>query len=662
MSTSTWTENRSLTEVRSQDLSREGVVFRHGRHLYRTTGRHLSHGGMGAVYVMERRPEDGGEIEDVVGKIFHAQYLYQIRKDEITRRDHRTTVAALQRITTLGHPNLLPLYVSVAIADNYLLVTPRMADTLLEVVSRSALSPRRRVRLLMQALEGMRALHDIRLLHRDFTLRNVLVDAATEHAYLFDFDLTLNLDDISGATYASHYQGRIFGSPGYSVPPEIVDQRLMESAITPRLDVYAIGGALFGLFTDRNPHGRTDDMWGLLMRIAEGVVLGGISRVDYPDEVPLPVRPIIERCLERDPGRRFGSVTLVLSELEQCLDALDDFESAASGSPFHHMQSTMVNVAGDTPWDHLRSLHGVKAQRSVTPAFIDQVTTGLARYGYRIERSLGKLMDRPIFLATPAPELIAAGQFPDANIYPKIVTALNLSVAPDPQEQLELWLGRFVPVLKTVRQGIFTTLHKVLYDEYTGYLFLFSEFVDDPRFGTDLENQDLSLIEALGLGFLITRQVGQLHENGLAHNNITAGSLLFKGAAARRLVLPSMAGLVQPSIEPEALEGDVRHLAGLLLSWLRPARIAAVEPRVRRQLEDLRARLGGIAFAEQATPPGIDELFAIIANSLSALDHNFAVLREHRGDLQDYLLLRISQQLFGRLWRSPDPAQQQESI
>lgn len=641
-----------MTEVRSQDLSREGITFRHGRHLYRTTGRHLSHGGMGAVYLMERRPEDGGDTEEVVGKIFHAQYLYQIRKDEITRRDHLTTVAALQRITELGHRNLLPVYVSTPIADNHLLVTPRMADTLLEVVSRGSLSPRRRVQLLMQALEGMRALHEIRLLHRDFTLRNILVDAAAAQAYLFDFDLTLSLDEMSGATYESHYQGRIFGSPGFSVPPEIVDQGLMASAITPRLDIYAIGGALFGLFTDRNPHGRTDDMWGLLMRIAEGVVLGGISRVDYPDEVPLAVRPVIERCLERDPGRRFGSVTLVLRELEQCLDDLEDFESAASGS-FHHIQATMIHVAGDTPWDHLRSLHGVKAQRSVTPAFIDLVTTGLARYGYRIERSLGKLMDRPIFLATPAPDLVAAGQFPDANIYPKIVTALNLSVAPDPQEQLELWLGRIVPVLKTVRQGIFTTLHKVLYDEYTGYLFLFSEFVDDPRFGTDLENQDLSLIEALGLGFLIIRQVGQLHENGLAHNNITAGSLLFKGAAQPRLVLPSMAGLVQPSVVPEALASDVRHLAGLLLSWLRPARIEAAEPRVRIRLEELRARLGGIAFGERATPPGIDELFAIIANSLSAVDHNFAVLREHRGDLQEYLLLRISQQLFGRLWPAP---------
>lgn len=656
MSTSSpWTESLSMLDVRAQDLSREGVVFRHEQHLYRTTGKHLSHGGMGAVFMMERRPADGSSTEEVVGKVFHAQYLYHLRKDEITRRDHQTTLEAIRRITRLGHPNLLPMYISAAIADNHLMVSPRKADTLLGVVSKGTLSPRHRVRLLVQALDGLRALHEQRLIHRDFTLRNVLVDAAAEHTYLFDFDLALNLDDVIGVSYGAHYQGRIFGSPGYSVPPEIVDQSLMECAITPRLDIYAIGGALFGLFTDRSPHGRTDDMWGLLMRIGAGVVLGGVSHIEYPPEVPEVLYPIIERCLERDPGRRFGSVGLVIHELEGILDALDDYEPPIPERlpPVHE---TLVSVPGETPWDHLRALQGSKTGRSITPAFVDLVTSGLARYGYRIERSLGRLLERPIFLATPLPELVASGQFPDANIYPKIVTVVNLSVVANAQEQLDLWFGRYLPVLKSVRQGIFTTLHKIHYDEYTGQLFLFSEFVDAPRFGTDLEGKDLTLIEALGLGFLIVRQVGQLHEQGLAHNNVTAGSLLFKGVAQTRLVLPSMAGLVQPSTAPEAIQDDVRRLAGMVMSWIRPERIEAADPRLRARLDELRARLGGMAFAEQTAPPGIDELFALVANTLSAVDHNFRVLREHRGDLQDYLLLRVSHLLYGRLWNDAGAA------
>jgi serine/threonine protein kinase len=638
-----WTENQSLSKMRADDLRREGIVFRHGAHLYRTTGRHLSHGGMGSVFVMERQA-DGGAVEAIVGKVFHAQYLYQLRTDDIARRDYQTTLSALDAIRRIEHPNLLPLYLSERLADNHLMVSPRMADTLLEVVARGDSSHRHRIRLLIQALEGLYTLHENRLIHRDFTLRNILVDAAGQRACLFDFDLVLRLDDVASTTYGAHYQGRIFGSPGFSVAPELVDDVLADRAITPRLDIYAIGGALFRMFSDSNPHGPTDDMWGLLMRIGAGVVFNGISHITYPDELPPALRPIIERCLERDPGNRYGSVRLVMNELERCLDTLDDHEPTPSFDV-----DTVVHQPPERQ-RRLRSLPGASKLPNVTPGFFDLLSTALERYGYRVERGLGQIRDRSIFLASPIPELVASGQFPYANTYPKIVTAVNLNLAPDAQAALELWFGKYLPVLESVRQGLFTSLYKAIYDEFTGYLLLFSEFVDDPRFGTDLTQHDLSLVEAFGLSFLLVRQVAELHEHGLAHNNVSAASLMFKGVRDSRLVLPSMSGLVEPSTDRAALQGDIRQMAGLVLSWLRPGRIEATAQEVRPQLEDLRARLASIAFNEQATPPGIDELFARVANALSAVDHNFRVLREHRGDLQDYVLLQLGHRLYHRLW------------
>ena len=642
-----WTENQSVSKMRADDLRREGIVFRHGAHLYRTTGRHLSHGGMGSVSVMERQ-SDSGAVEAIVGKVFHAQYLYQLRTDDVARRDYQTTLSALEAIRRIEHPNLLPLYVSERLVDNHLMISPRMADTLLEVVARGDSSPRHRVRLLLQALEGLYTLHENRLIHRDFTLRNILVDAAGQRACLFDFDLALRLDDVASTTYGAHYQGRIFGSPGFSVAPELVDDVLGARAITPRLDIYAIGGALFRMFSDSNPHGPTDDMWGLLMRIGAGVVFNGISHITYPDALPSPLRPIIERCLERDPGNRYGSVRLVMSELERCLDALDDHEPAG---PSFDVLDTVVPQAQERQ-RRLRSLPGASKLPNITPGFFDLLATALERYGYRIERGLGQIRNRSIFLAAPIPELVASGQFPYANTYPKIVTAVNLNLAPDAQAALELWFGKYLPVLESVRQGLFTSLYKAIYDEFTGYLLLFSEFVDDPRFGTDLAQHDLSLVEAFGLSFLLVRQVAELHEHGLAHNNVSAASLMFKGVRDSRLVLPSMAGLVEPTTDKGAIHGDIRQMAGLVLSWLRPGRVEATTQEVRPQLEDLRARLASIAFNEQATPPGVDELFARVANALSAVDHNFRVLRENRGDLQDYVLLQLGHRLYHRLWPS----------
>lgn len=637
-----------MAEMRAADLQVEGVVFSHGHHLYRTTGEHLSAGGMGAVYIMERCARDSGAVEAVVGKTFHAQYLYQLRTDDITRRDHETNLHAMDVIVRTEHPHLLPIYISAPLVDNHLLISPRMGETLQEAVTRGLLSPRQRVSLLVQALHGMLALHESRLIHRDFTLRNILLDPSHERAYLFDFDLTMSLDEVVGVSYSQRYQGRIFGSPGFSVPPEVVDPGLMECAITPRLDIYAIGGALFALFTGKSPHGPTEDMWGLLMRIAEGVVFQGVSKIEYPDEVPHVVRPIIEGCLERDPGHRFGSVRLVLRELENCLNELDD---RSSRSPFPMVQ-TLVDEDKKPRRERVQEIHAEQADNSVTQAAIELVDTGLSRYGYNVKRSLGRVKGNAIFIATPAPELIASGQFFDSNVHPKVVTAIHMGTVENPRELLDLWFGRYMPVLKSVRRGLFTNLYRVVYDEYTGFLFLFSEFVKDPRFGTDLYEHDLSLEEALALGFLVVRQVAQLHEHGLAHNNVRPESLLIKRVDRTRDILPSMAGLVEPSIVRVRLESDVCNLASLVLSWIKPASMISADRQVRSHVDDLRTQLAAISFDERGKPTSIDELFSLVTNALAVVDYNFSVLRDNGGDIQHYVLLLLSHRLCGRLWKA----------
>src|ERR1700749_4978045 len=203
---------------------------------------------MGTEYELDPRAHEPGAIEAIVGKVFHSNYLFQLRTDEITRRDHHNNLAAMARIAAIEHPNILPTYVSAPISDNYLFVTPRMGMTLLEAIPKHNLTPRSRTKLLVQALEGPATLHAARLVHRDFTLRNILVDDGANVAYVFDFDLAMSLDDLGNQTYRSYYKGRIFGSPGWSVAPESIDQALMDTPINTALDVYAVGGALHGLF------------------------------------------------------------------------------------------------------------------------------------------------------------------------------------------------------------------------------------------------------------------------------------------------------------------------------------------------------------------------------------------------------------------------------
>lgn len=643
--TQSWTENARLAELRTDALSREGVVFEHEGYLYRTTGAHLSQGGMGAVVHMERYHPGEGGVEAVVAKTFHSQYLYQLRTDEITRRDHAVTMAAFETLRSLGHPHLLPTYISAPIADNHIFVTPKMADTLLEATVRGRLSQRQRVELLIQSLRGLASLHEKRLIHRDYTLRNILVDERGRHAFLFDFDLLQSLEDIGPRSYKEHYKGRIFGSPGCSVPPEMLDPGLMECAISTRIDIYAIGGALFSLFTDQSPYGNTQDMWSLLMKISEGVVFSGSSKIAYPEAVPEVVRPIIEACLERDPGNRYGSVNLIVEELTQLLDDLADDEGQAA----HSFHTTSIQISPLDPKSRIDSVHRSRQASDVNMAVIELVDRAVGRLGYQLRRNLGQIRGFPIFLAHAIPELVASGQFPDANTYPKIVTAINLNRVPNPNKVYEDWFGHFWPVLSSIRQGLITSLHKVSYDEKTGFLLLFSEYVDGAKFGPDLAEHDLTIEESLSLAFLVVRQVARLHEHGVAHNNVRPESLLLKGISRSREVHPGMVGLVTPSRDPEAISADVRNLAALTSDLIRSHRVDALEPRTRGHIDHMRAEIGELLYrTEGATEIG--ELLAAIANGLARLDFNFDVLREHGGDLQAYVLMLLSHRLYPRLF------------
>ncbi|HEY0253768.1 MAG TPA: hypothetical protein VGC41_19695, partial [Kofleriaceae bacterium] len=398
-----------------------------------------------------------------------------------------------------------------------------------------------------------------------------------------------------------------------------------------------------GLFTEQLLYGQADDMWALLIRIAEGVVVGGRSKVFYPDTVPQALRGIIEGCLERDPVQRYPSVQAVVQELRGMLRELPDETKREA-------KRRMPTSANEERAKAVESVAATTTDPSITSDMVKAAEAAVWEWGYNVERALGRVRGHPIFLATPRADLVQSGGFPDANIFPKLVTVIDLTRIADPRAFVESWQRYFWPILKRVRQGLLTSLHKVIYDAATSTLLLFSEYVDDPRFGDRINEADLHIDGALALGFLVIRQVAALHEHGMAHNNISPGALLFKGVVETRGVVPAMIGLVEPAMGAEAMAGDCRVLSGMILNWLRPNRIASLHVRIKPMFEALRAKLSAWAFDKATAPPSIDQLVALLSDALALVDFNFSVLRDSGGDLQEYALLLISLRLYHLLW------------
>jgi serine/threonine-protein kinase len=643
------TEPLQLARLRSANLEFADVPFTDGVHVYRTSGQRVGHGGMGNVWTVTQRPLSRPDLptQVVTAKTFREEFLFLLREDELARRRFDHFERVLDQLRPIDHPNVLPVLLVAPIADNYLLIAPLAGQSLLSLLSAQPLSPRERVRLFISALRGLSALHERGIVHRDFTLNNILtLPAATtempESCVVFDFDLSVvpDLLDPEERTYNAYYQGRILGSPEFSIAPELVDEVLGQETISPRVDVYAAGTALFALFSDSSIYGEAADLSALFYRISEGLVRSGESRIVYPDSVPRPLRPIIQACLEREPSARFTNATALLRAVEHAAEELTLNEKR---SVFRRTLDYVYTRITLTPEEKFKK----SLDPSVSAADLARMETTLARHGYIVEKALGRVKGHPIYLTMPDPELVANGRFPEENTYRKIVTAID--VGAQPAGFVETWLGRVHPILASVRQGYLTALYKVVHERQSGELLLFSEYVADARFGTDLANQDLTLEEVFGLGLIVALTISRLHEHGLAHNNVRPESLVFKGNRSAGRVQSLFVGLVEPSFAPEALAEDVRRLAGMIVALIRQSRVDALRPTMRPMIERLRDRLRRLAAGESRIPT-IKAFIDVLADGLGAIESNFDLIRAHGGSVSAYADLLVRHSLYSRLY------------
>ncbi len=640
-----------LAKLRAADLAVPEVEFTDGQFLYLTSGQKLGHGGMGNVWTVTRRPLESDSVPTtVVAKSYREEFLFLLREDEQARRRFDHFERVIDGLRGLSHPNVLPVEMMAPISDNYLLVTPLAGASLLQLMPAQPFSPRERLKLFADALRGLKALHERGIVHRDFTLNNVLAsspgEGAPSGAVVFDFDLSVVPELLApeDRNYASYYQGRVLGSPEFSIAPELLDDVLGLEPLSPRVDVYAAGTALFALFSELSVYGDAPDLSALFYRIVEGVVRSGESRVPYPDTVPKVLRPIIDGCLEREPAARFADAGALLHAVEHVLQELtepvekDELRTTFRRSGGLDYVYTRITLTDDERFAE-------KAHPLVSRAETEHMETVLAQHGYLVERALGRVKGHPIFLALPDPELVASGRFPEDNPYRKIVTAIDLTTKPE--GFLEGWLGRIHPILTRVRQGYLTALYKVAHEK--DLLLLFSEYVADARFGSDLAQHDLTLEEVFGLGLIIGRTIERLHAEGLAHNNVRPEALVFKGHRDAGRVQSLFVGLVEPSFAPEALVEDVRNLAAMLAPHLRQSRIDTLRPTVRPLIDRLRDRLQKMAAGEARTVT-IKAFLDLLADGLGAIEPNFDLVRAHKGNTTAYADLLVRHSLYNRLY------------
>jgi serine/threonine protein kinase len=138
--------------------------------------------------------------------------------------------------------------------------------------------------------EGLEAIHAAGLVHRDLKPSNVLL--AEDGPRVIDFG-------ISQAAEASvlTQTGTVLGSPGFMSPEQAEGRE-----VGPPSDVFSLGAVLTFAATGQGPFG-TGATPALIYRVVH----------QQPDttRLPRPIRPLVERCMAKDPGQRPATTDLL---------------------------------------------------------------------------------------------------------------------------------------------------------------------------------------------------------------------------------------------------------------------------------------------------------------------------------------------------------------
>ena len=289
----------------------------------------IGHGGMGTVWLAERN--DGRFERRVAIKLLN---IALVRKggEERFKREGRI----LGRLT---HPHIAELMdAGVSLTGEPFLVLEHVdGEPIDRYCDQNGLDVRARIRLFLDALQGVAEAHAHHIVHRDLKPSNVLVRTDGE-AKLLDFGIAKLLESDGKNTEAPlTVEGGGAMTPEYAAP-----EQLKGEPVTAATDVYASGVLLYVLLAGRHPAGtdsktparlvkaivdveppRPSDVVAATKSEDETAAANARRRATTPDKLVRLLRgdldTIVAKALKKNPLERYISIEAFAEDLQRYL-------------------------------------------------------------------------------------------------------------------------------------------------------------------------------------------------------------------------------------------------------------------------------------------------------------------------------------------------------
>ena len=269
--------------------------------IYRLTGT-LGKGGMGVVY----------DAFDT--RLKRRVALKTIRQDVIDDDIARKRFWREARLAaSVNHPHVCPIY-EIGEADGRLFIAMERleGEPLSALLNRGAVPLADTVRMGLEILGALEALHGRGIVHRDLKPSNIFLTAYG--VKLLDFGLAVPVViDTERTRLELTLPGTIVGTPKYMAP-----EQLQRSQIDARTDLFATGVILYEMLAGHIPF-EANSLPAVVAMIlhTEPPVLGGSPGIAAADRV-------IHRALAKAPNGRYATAAAMADDLRTVLSSTEE--------------------------------------------------------------------------------------------------------------------------------------------------------------------------------------------------------------------------------------------------------------------------------------------------------------------------------------------------
>ena len=289
-----------------------------------------------------------GEVYRALDSRLNREVAIKISKEKFSDRFDREARA----IAALNHPNICHLY---DVGPNYLVMELIEGPTLSEHLKKGAVPLEEVLVIARQVAEALEAAHEKNIIHRDLKPGNIktrpdgtvkvldfgLAKVGGTPVVLTEDSPTVTLGHIDPAATEA---GVILGTAAYMSPEQACGKQ-----VDKRADIWAFGVVLFEMLTGRRLF-RGEDSSEILAAVIK----------EEPDftQVPAKVRPILRRCLEKDPKRRLRDIGDAMALLEDTAEGNDASAGnrSAWARPVPWIAAALLVIAGLSIWAVRRGL------------------------------------------------------------------------------------------------------------------------------------------------------------------------------------------------------------------------------------------------------------------------------------------------------------------